>query len=394
VTAAPLRSIRFRMALVYSAVVFGLTTLVYIGVYAGLALRTDPPPATIVTETVIGAEQSGPSFKKIILNVDPTASLKTEVQRQAHQATLARLRQIGLYSLPAIFLVSLVAGWLLARRLLRPVEMITATAEEISATDLSRRIGLEGPEDELKRLADAFDSMLGRIAGAFAAQRQFVADASHELRNPIAIIQTNLDVAEEELGPRAPVVRRAAARMAQLVDDLLALARSEGDGRRQRVALVEIAAEVAEELAALADARGVRVDVEGPGAEVLCDADALRRAVSNLVDNAIRVSPPGGRVSIRAGDGPDGVRLDVDDEGPGIPLEEQARVFERFWRADESRSRASGGSGLGLAIVRRIVELHDGTVTVESAPGEGARFTIRLPAAAPAALPHAVVPTA
>jgi two-component system, OmpR family, sensor histidine kinase BaeS len=151
---------------------------------------------------------------------------------------------------------------------------------------------------------------------------------------------------------------------------------------------------VAEELGALADARGVRVEVEGPGTEVLCDADALRRAVSNLVDSAIRVSPPGGRVAVRAGDGPDGVQLDVVDEGPGIPLEEQSRVFERFWRADESRSRASGGSGLGLAIVRRIVELHDGTVSVESVLGEGARFTIRLPVAASVPLPHAVVPSA
>jgi len=388
------RSIRFRMALVYSAVVFGLTALVYLGVYAGLALRSDPPPATIVTQRVVGTAASGLPFKKIVLNVDPGASLKTEVQRQAHRATLARLREIGLYTLPALFLVSVLAGWLLARRLLRPVEMITATAEEISATDLSRRIGLDGPEDELKRLADAFDSMLGRIDGAFAAQRQFVADASHELRNPIAIIQTNLDVAEDELGPRASVVRRAAARMAQLVDDLLALARSEGDGRRQRVALVEIAAEVAEELAALAAARDVRIEVDGSGAEVMGEADALRRAVANLVDNAIRVSPPGTCVSIRAGAGPDGVRLEVVDEGPGIAADEQARVFERFWRADESRSRASGGSGLGLAIVRRIVELHDGTVSVESAPGCGARFTIRLPAAAPLATARAVVPTA
>ena len=124
------------------------------------------------------------------------------------------------------------------------------------------------------------------------------------------------------------------------------------------------------------------------------EADALRRAVANLVDNAIRVSPPGACVSIRAGAGPDGVRLEVVDEGPGIAADEQARVFERFWRADESRSRASGGSGLGLAIVRRIVELHDGTVSVESAPGRGARFTIRLPAAAPLATARAVVPTA
>jgi signal transduction histidine kinase len=391
---SPFRSIRMRMAVVYSAVLFVLTALVYLGVYAGLALRGDPPPATIVTQRIVGTAESGLPFKKIILNVDPGASLKTEVQRQADRATLARLRRIGLYTLPVVFVVSLVAGWLLARRLLRPVETITATAEEISATDLSRRIALAGPDDELKRLADAFDSMLGRIDGAFAAQRQFVADASHELRNPIAIIQTNLDVAEDELGPRASVVRRATARMARLVDDLLALARSEGDGRRSRVALVEVGADVAEEFAALAAARGVRFEVSGSGAEVVGDADALRRAVANLVDNAIRVSPPGGLVSIRTGVGPDGVSLVVTDEGPGIPAEEQQRVFERFWRADGSRARSSGGSGLGLAIVRRIVELHDGTVGVESTPGQGARFTIRLPEAAPAPAPQAVVPTA
>jgi signal transduction histidine kinase len=382
------------MALVYSAVVFGLTALVFLGVYGGLALRSDPPPATIVTQRIVGTAESGLPFEKIILNVDPGASLTKEVQRRAHRATLDRLRTIGLFTLPALFVGSLLAGWLLARRLLRPVEVITATAEEISATDLSRRISLDGPDDELKRLADAFDSMLGRIDGAFAAQRRFVADASHELRNPIAIIQTNLDVAEDELGPRASVVRRATARMAQLVDDLLALARTEGDARRGRVALVELAAEVAEEHAALAGARGVRIAVEGSGAEVVGDADALRRAVANLVDNAIRVSPAGGTVSVVVADGSDGVRLDVRDLGPGIPAEEQERVFERFWRADGSRSRASGGSGLGLAIVRRIVELHEGTVAVESVPGLGACFTIRLPAASPAALPPAVVPTA
>jgi heavy metal sensor kinase len=378
----PFRSIRFRMAALYSAVVFSLAGLVYGGVYLGLALRKDPPPVLVITERIVDPEKSGLPFTKVILLVDPHASLKKDVQRQVHDATLQRLREIALWSLPCLFLASLLVGWLLARRLLRPVDRITATAEEISATDLSRRIALGGPPDELKRLADAFDSMLERIDGAFAAQRQFLADASHELRNPIAIIQTNLEVAADELGPRASVVRRATARMARLVDDLLALARSESNGHRERVSLAGLANDVAEEHGALADSRGVRIEVEGAGGDVLGDPDALRRALANLVDNAVRVSPQSGSVTIRCGADPGGAWLEVVDEGPGIPPEDQAHVFERFWRADESRSRASGGSGLGLAIVRQIVENHGGAITVRSEPGRGARFTIRLPAIA------------
>jgi heavy metal sensor kinase len=378
----PFRSIRFRMAALYSAVVFSLAGLVYGGVYLGLALRKDPPPVLVITERIVDPEKSGLPFTKVILLVDPHASLKKDVQRQVHDATLQRLREIALWSLPCLFLASLLVGWLLARRLLRPVDRITATAEEISATDLSRRIALGGPPDELKRLADAFDSMLERIDGAFAAQRQFLADASHELRNPIAIIQTNLEVAADELGPRASVVRRATARMARLVDDLLALARSESNGHRERVSLAGLANDVAEEHGALADSRGVRIEVEGAGGDVLGDPDALRRALANLVDNAVRVSPQSGSVTIRCGADPGGAWLEVVDEGPGIPREDQAHVFERFWRADESRSRASGGSGLGLAIVRQIVENHGGAITVRSEPGRGARFTIRLPAIA------------
>jgi signal transduction histidine kinase len=382
------RSIRFRMAVLYSAVVFSLAGLVYGGIYLGLALRKDPKPVHVVTERIVDPEKSGLPFTKVVLLVDPHASLKKDVQRQVHDATLARLREIGIWSLPGLFLASLVVGWLLATRLLRPVDRITSTAEEISATDLSRRIALGGPEDELKRLADAFDSMLERIDAAFAAQRQFVADASHELRNPIAIIQTNLDVAAHELGPRASVVRRATARMARLVDDLLALARSESAGHREPVSLAGLVAEVAEEHATHADSRGVRLRVEGLGAEVMGDSDALRRALGNLVDNALRVSPEGGCVTIVSRRDSGGAWLEVVDEGPGIPVEEQAHVFERFWRADESRSRSSGGSGLGLAIVRQIVENHGGEITVRSEPGCGARFSVRLPAVpAPVAVP-------
>ena len=173
---------------------------------------------------------------------------------------------------------------------------------------------------------------------------------------------------------------------------------NEGPADPQRIkeyfGLDAIAADVAEEHDEIAAARGVRLAVEGVGQEVLGDPEALRRAVANLVDNAIRVSDDGGIVTIRYGISPGGAWIEVADRGPGIPQDQQARIFERFWRADESRARSSGGAGLGLAIVRRIVESHGGRVTLVSAPGEGSRFTIHLPAVARTGSVSEVVPTA
>jgi signal transduction histidine kinase len=270
---------------------------------------------------------------------------------------------------------------------LRPLGRITAAARRIQATNLSDRIALEGPDDELKTLADTFDEMLERLDASFTAQRQFVADASHELRNPLAVIQTNADVALWDEGVPAEVktrllaVRRATDRMHRLVDDLLALARLELQAaQRTEVDLASVVTEVSDELDPLAKAHGLSIEHAAErGVRVVADRDALKRALANLLDNAFRHSPPGAPVRIAAARENGWAVLRVADDGPGLTPDEQEHVFERFWRSDSARSRESGGTGLGLAIVRRIAESHGGAVSVSSTPGAGSTFEIRLP---------------
>jgi signal transduction histidine kinase len=276
----------------------------------------------------------------------------------------------------------------IAGRVLAPIAHITQVAREIQAAELSRRIELDGPDDELKRLADTFDSMLARLDVAFASQRRFVADASHELRTPLAIIKTNLELAltdeegtDESRARAAAVIERAIDRMARLTDDLLALARLDAPAAgNEPVPLEQIVADARDEFAAAAAARNVALEAaDGPGWVVSGDRDVLKRAVVNLLDNAVRVAPPGSRVRLDHGEEDGWAWLAVSDEGPGIALEDQESIFDRFWRADEARTRPDGGSGLGLAIVRQIAEAHGGSIEVRSRAGEGATFVLRLP---------------
>jgi signal transduction histidine kinase len=277
-----------------------------------------------------------------------------------------------------------------AGRVLRPIGRITAVARDIQATDLSRRIELPGPDDELKQLGDTFDAMLARLDAAFAAQRQFVADASHELRNPLAIIRTNVDVAladsradADDLRHTIVVVKRASDRMARLVDDLLALARrQEPTLEHELVDLGAAVAEASDDFVVPAAARNIVLDrAIAPGVTVTGDRDALKRAVANLLENAVRLAPAGSRIRLATGSEGDRAWVAVADEGPGIAPEDQPHVFDRFWRADKARARADGGTGLGLAIVRQIVESHGGQVRLQSKVGVGSSFVIWLPVA-------------
>jgi signal transduction histidine kinase len=283
--------------------------------------------------------------------------------------------------------LSLGVGWWLSGRALRPVRRITAIAQEISGSDLSRRIHASGPDDELRQLADTIDAMLNRLDDTFAAQRQLVDDASHELRNPLAIIQTNVeavlsreDVTPEERTQATLVVARATTRMSRLVEDLLASSRraapafTEGD-----VDLACIANEAADELALLAEQNGVTLRRDtARGGTVIGDRDALRRAVANLISNAVRFSPEGGDVLVTTGLRGDWGYVAVRDHGVGIPTADQRRVFDRFYRGNGHTSH-DGHAGLGLAIVRQIVESHGGHATLFSAPGAGSTFVLWLP---------------
>lgn len=293
------------------------------------------------------------------------------------------------------FLVALIGfgTWLVTGRALRPVEAITRQVEDITATNLHERVPVPSSRDEVAHLASTMNDMLERLDGAAARQRQFVSDASHELRSPIASIRTELEVAllHPEVTDWDLVARNALAediRLEALVADLLTLARTDevrDPGRLQPVDLAALARDDA--------SRSRRVPVvvhepDGPGSAVVTGrADELGRVLAHLLDNAARHAQSQVDVALGAGERfghPGRIVCTVDDDGPGVPVEDRERIFERFGRLDEGRQRDVGGAGLGLAVVRALVERHGGTVTCDEHPGgPGARFTVTLPAAAP-----------
>ncbi|HYC21756.1 MAG TPA: ATP-binding protein [Candidatus Bathyarchaeia archaeon] len=280
-------------------------------------------------------------------------------------------------------------GWFLARRALAPVDAMVDAARRIEAEDLARRIETTGNQDELDRLAGVLNDMLGRLESSFAAVRQFSADAAHELRTPLTILKGEIEVALHT--PRSPEDYRHVLgsaleevnRLATLVEDLLFLARAEAgtDGLALvPVDLAQVLDDVAPALHALADAGGVGFGV-APAQTLWVSGNApmLFRLIFNLGENAVKYTTPGGDVRLALEREGDEARLDVLDTGDGIAPEDQPRIFDRFYRADPARTR--GGTGLGLALARSIAVLHRGRISVESSPGRGTRFSVRLPLA-------------
>jgi len=302
------------------------------------------------------------------------------------QALLAALAVTGL---AAVTLAALDVG-ALVRHGLRPLDVMAIAVESIDAHDLDRRLALHAPPVEVARLARAFDAMLARLRASFATQRRFVGDAAHELRGPLAAIHGRGDVLlldpALDAAPREGVamMRDEAARMGRLVANLLLLARGD-EARvidRRPVELDVLLLEAARQARAPAAARGVIVALgHEDQAMARGDADLLKQLVLNLVDNAVAYTPPGGRVELSLDVDGDQARLSVRDTGAGIPSADLERIFERFYRLDEARTRRSGGAGLGLAIVRWIAEAHGGHIAVASVVGQGSMFTLVLPRA-------------
>jgi signal transduction histidine kinase len=288
--------------------------------------------------------------------------------------------------------VALVAWWLVGRAL-RPVESIRLQAESIGGATIDRRLPEPASDDEIGRLARTMNAMLGRLDESARRQRQFVSDASHELRSPVAAIRTDLEVALHE-GERAewPTVARAVlaeeGRLETLLGDLLVLASDDETAAAQpHAATVDMARLATDEVAR---ARRVPLHLSVPGGGSLDEPDGLvvegvaarlDRALANLVDNAARHADTEVRVTVSRRD--DRVRTVVDDDGPGIPVADRERIFERFTRLDGSRARDRGGAGLGLAVVRSIATRHGGFVWADASPLGGARFILDLPAARP-----------
>ena len=295
-------------------------------------------------------------------------------------------------------------GLPLVRASLAPLGRIQETAAAIAAGDLSRRIDHPPARTEVGRLAGALDSMLARIEAAYRARadgeeralrsedrmRRFVADASHELRTPLTAVrglaeyglQQGDTASTAELLRLMTLVQHESCRMGRLVDDLLLLARFDADLPLQRrpVDLASIAAEAVKQVSLVHPGRPIALDAPEP-VVVCADGERIRQVIDNLIGNAIQHTPPGSPVLVGVSHEGGGAQLTVTDSGPGMTAEQAARVFERFYRADEARSRARGGTGLGLAIAASLTSAHGGDITVDTKPGHGASFSVRLPVA-------------
>jgi signal transduction histidine kinase len=289
--------------------------------------------------------------------------------------------------LPLLLLVVAATTWRVAGRALAPVAAITGEVEAISAAELHRRVPDPPGDDEVARLARTMNRMLDRLQRAHERQRRFVADASHELRTPVAAVRQHAEVALAHPGgtSTAELARTVLAedlRIQRLVEDLLLLARADEHAPAPRRRQVDLDDLVFEEVRRLRAATAVAVDAAGVCAgRVDGDAAALRRVLRNLGDNAARHAA--GRVAFALARRDGAVVLTVDDDGPGIPAADRRRVLERFVRLDDARAGDAGGSGLGLAIVAEVVAAHGGTVAVGDGPLGGARVEVALPAAGP-----------
>lgn len=303
---------------------------------------------------------------------------------------LTALHRLGAWLTMAgtgVLLLGLAGGWWLASRAIRPIEEISATAVKIADGDLSHRINVADTESELGRLATVLNSTFTRLEAAFAQQARFTADASHELRTPVAVIlnQTQSALTRERPGAEyreaLEACQRAAQRMRALTESLLELARLDAGAamKRQPCDLARVTQDSVQLVRPLAKEAGVEIEVQLTETDCLADPEHLGRVVVNLLNNAIQYNKRGGtvRVSTTANHGT--AVIEVADTGSGIPAEDLPHVFERFYRVDKSRAQPQGHAGLGLAICKAVVEAHNGTIAASSQPGAGSIFRVTLP---------------
>jgi heavy metal sensor kinase len=307
---------------------------------------------------------------------------------------LALLRRIVFAVVPLALLCTGLGGWFLARKSLAPVVAMSLQAQRLGATNLDQRLPVANPHDELGRLATSFNALLTRLRDAFAQQRQFMADASHELRTPLSIVHTTTAVtlerpqrAEDEYRDALTIIDEQTRRLSRIVEDMFLLARADAGHQPLHPSdfyLDELLAEAARAASVLSARKGVAV-VLAPGPEVLYhgDQDLLRQMLLNLLDNAIKYTPPGGSIHVHLQQQASQYLITVADTGIGIPPDAQPHLFERFYRVDKARSRTElshgSGAGLGLAIARWIVEAHHGRLELQRSDHTGSAFVAWLP---------------
>jgi len=304
------------------------------------------------------------------------------------ERSVDRVIVLLLFAGPAALAATALGGWWLARKALLPVERMISQAEDIGIDHLAERIAVPRAQDEIGHLAVTLNAMLDRLERGVDEKHRLIADASHELRTPLAVMGAELDVTlrggELTHDARAVLqsVREEVGRMGRTVDNILTLAEVD-EGRLgllpRRVGIRDAIDAAVRPLQPLADAKRLQLDVGGTGCQAQADPHRLHQAISNFVENAIKYTHPDGHVRVTAWCSAEEVGVTVADDGPGIPPEACAHIFDRFYRVDGSRGRDNGGSGLGLAICREIAGAHGGRVSVDSEEGAGSTFTLALP---------------
>jgi len=340
--------------------------------FATVAISGDTTPALLgVTNIDINGQ---PSVVVVAASLSNVSSIQS------------RLLATLFLSIPVAILLSVVGGALLARQAIEPLDRMTSTAQQISAERMNERIQLERADVELKRLADSFNEMLGRLDQSFKQIRQFTADASHELRTPITILMGETDLAvnglldDEECRTALSSRREELQRMSRIVDDLLTLSQFDHSQQilhRKPLDFSDLVIEVCEQQRNQARSKGVDLELtKTEPAMMEGDDSRLRQMVRNLLDNAIKYTPRGGKVTIELEKSNGNFELQVSDNGIGIPRDDLPHIFDRFYRVDKARTRDEGGTGLGLSIVKKVVEAHGGNVNVSSEVGTGTVMTV------------------
>ena len=337
--------------------------------------------------------QNGLRIAAVPLSSDPRKQLGFALVAEplsVIEEGLRRLRRDFFAGVPLILLLASLGGYFLARKSLSPIALMSEQTRRITAEKLSLRLDVANPRDEVGHLATTINALLGRLDAAFKEQQRFIADASHELRTPVAVVRGEAEVtlgqerAVGEYREALTLIKDEAERLTRIVENLFLLARQPLDAPspvKEPLRLNEVINECVRAAQVLAMQKDLRLNVDGslPTVLVSGDDEMLKRMLLNLLDNAVKYTAPGGDIRISLALHGGNARIVVADTGFGIPAEDQARIFDRFYRVDKARSRALGGAGLGLSIARWIAETHGGTISVESVVGRGSTFTVELP---------------
>lgn len=391
------RSVRARIALACAGLFFVTGAAFVAASYIVVDHSLDPGPAKVtipsaLTSTCKRAEANGTLKRDSALLGQCQYFLGAANQRSRD------LHELLVWSLVGLGVATLIAGllgWAVGRRILRPLHQVTAAALRASQERLDERINLDGPEDELKQLADTFDDMLDRLDMAFGSQRRFVANASHELRTPLTSMRTLIDVAmakpartTEQLEALVRRVGQGLDRSEALIDGLLTLARSDRGLATQELVDLEAAAQDAiDQVTPTARTTGIVVDADLSPGPTVGDRSLIERLAANLVDNAVRYNISGGSITVVTGTDTGASYLSVSNTGPLVPESAVASLFEPFSRLD-GRGSNGDGVGLGLSIVTSVVNAHQGHLYAQALPSGGMKISVRLPKAAVSTAPQ------